>query len=1101
MMDDPAVWSSEPVAGVGARSLSVVTGTGQASGGVDNGDSVPGHRMAGAGVDVVVAATEKAWSAVDNALDRLPRNGSTFRHIQPKPPPMGQTGSSQHAEEVNKTLPTGTLRGGRTRKGLQQSCGPAESGGSRQHETSIQHQNGELRGAGEIPAGGVSSVMPFHQHFLPRVRGAEGDGQGHPAAATDVSGFHSEQALTPRHRPLQPKEPIYEDPRRRQELTAAIAQGLPKLRRGGYQRRKVAREHRETADAATSVPHPGPPPLGDGGAEMERSAVALEPNGTSAEGHILEPRVVDGPLRVAAAEPALFQRHHLSGQDRRQYRKRKGPTWSTRSTRRMEDVNQRGTRPVHSRVRPSSVSGDAQVGGQSSPGLVNWRSCESANQSPEDAETLAGPGLRREKRGRIPSRDERPRKEPRRGIWRPRRPEMQAEDLASVLRYLEEDFATKERLSYDQTWCTPIPHERKVSTVRGFYQAFHDSSTLAIRTCTLCYRKRSGRELREIAWEQWLSGSFPKGGRTPFSCLSCYSEGESVSVCAECVRCLARGSLSPAVHVHSRLGCEHMFPDELKGLSPVEEKLISLNSCYGFVAGYTIPGGQRQTVRYPRHVKGHITVFPNNVQELARKVLPHPLLQAMDEIHVSWQGAEKPAPSDLSSLLSVRRRVVERALVWLKGNNPLYAEIEIDTAEMERWGEPTHGVPPLVYERMERNEPSGWEKTRTAHVVPPTERALEDEGSMEIDEIFALLNRREEDGGHDAGPGPGEGGANRVRSDACPDQNVQAINEVTSSGMFALDGPPDVADIEKLRFACDAVGDGGEDGRAGPRTWVGSSAEGFRGPGDPCEPYIRVSRGDDFADSFDTFFFAKTFPTLFPFGVGGPRLAEEAILEGLTGTNGLQGRAVQAEVAAGDLVSSRSLNLRRWADIVLRRHGGRFALHNIFAFLVFNMGVRSRNRRVSMLSVTRKNFRKVERTVRSMTTERLVAARVELERSGKTTDDGVNELLGSLSVYGHRQPMSREVRLNMRRKIQSLIVGYGVPAIWFTINPNDVTNPVKLRLAAYRTRDPDAAEEFLKGLENAYRRTRLAISDPMSSAEFLPSGDEAVLRPLREGWA
>ncbi|XP_044714498.1 ATP-dependent DNA helicase PIF1 [Hirsutella rhossiliensis] len=132
----------------------------------------------------------------------------------------------------------------------------------------------------------------------------------------------------------------------------------------------------------------------------------------------------------------------------------------------------------------------------------------------------------------------------------------------------------------------------------------------------------------------------------------------------------------------------------------------------------------------------------------------------------------------------------------------------------------------------------------------------------------------------------------------------------------------------------------------------------------------------------------------------------------------------------------------------------------------------------------RKNFRKVERIVRSMTTERLAAARVELESSGKTTDGDVKELLRSLSLYGHRQPMSREVRLNMRRKIQSLIVGYGVPAIWFTINPNDITNPVKLRLAAYRTRDPDAAEEFLEGLGDAYKRARLAISDPMSSAVF-----------------
>ncbi|KAM4067068.1 PIF1 protein [Hirsutella rhossiliensis] len=301
-----------------------------------------------------------------------------------------------------------------------------------------------------------------------------------------------------------------------------------------------------------------------------------------------------------------------------------------------------------------------------------------------------------------------------------------------------------------------------------------------------------------------------------------------------------------------------MFPDELKGLTLVEEKLVSLNSCYG-------------------HVKGHITVFPNNVQELATKVLRTPL-QALDEIHVSWQGVEKPAPSDLSSLLSVRRRVVERALVWLKRSNPHYAEIEIDVAEMESWGDPIDGVPALVYDRMERNEPSAWEKTRTAHVVPPTERAMDDEGSVEIEELFALLNQRQETGGEAEGHGPNEEGAGRDGVGASPDQNVRPINE--------------------LRFACDAVGAGADDGRAGPRTG-------------------RI-------------------------------------------LGGVEGVATMA----------------------------------------------------------------------------------------------------------------------------SLIVGYGVPAIWFTINPNDITNPVKLRLAAYRTRDPGAAEEFLEGLGSAYKRTRLAMSDPMSAAVF-----------------
>ncbi|XP_044718819.1 PIF1-like helicase domain-containing protein [Hirsutella rhossiliensis] len=350
----------------------------------------------------------------------------------------------------------------------------------------------------------------------------------------------------------------------------------------------------------------------------------------------------------------------------------------------------------------------------------------------------------------------------------------------------------------------------------------------------LCYRKRTRKELREVAWDQWLSSPIPKAGWSPFACRSCFREGEPVPL-------------------HRRLGCEHTFPDELKGLTPVEEKLIALNSCYGF------------------HVKGHITVFPNNVQELATDVLPHPLFQVMDEIHVSWQGALRPTPSDLSSLLS-------------------------------RWraGDPAHGVPPLVYERLERNEPSAWEKTRTAHVVPPTERAMDDEGAVEIEEVLAMLNQGESTTSREAGE-PEASEVDEVRGQSCgeADDNAKTVNELR------------------------------------------------------------------------------------------------------------------------------------------------------------------------MLSVTRKNFRKVERIVRSLTADGLAAARAELESTGKTTDDGVKEL-----------------RLSMRHKILALIVRYGVPAIWFTINPNDITNPVKLRLAAYRTRDPEAAEEFLRSLDMSFKRVRLSVSDPMSSAMF-----------------
>ncbi|KAM4064223.1 PIF1 protein [Hirsutella rhossiliensis] len=307
-----------------------------------------------------------------------------------------------------------------------------------------------------------------------------------------------------------------------------------------------------------------------------------------------------------------------------------------------------------------------------------------------------------------------------------------------------------------------------------------------------------------------------------------------------------------------------MFPDELKGLTPVEEKLISLNSCYGS--------------------------WPQSA--------PAPLLQALDEIHISWQGAEKPAPSDLSSLLSVRRRVVERALVWLKRNNPTTPRSR-STRRRWRAGE-TRYTGTVVGVRSYGAERAVWvgESADGARCAAHGTRHGRG-GPVEIEELFALLNQGQEAGGQGEGHGPNGEGAVRDGSDACPDQNVPAINEVTSSGMFALDGPPDVADVEKLQFACDAVGEGADDGRAGPRAWVGSLAGGVRGRGDGgCEPYIRVSRGGEFTDSFEASFFARTFPTLFPFGVGGPRLVEETMVDAGKVTANLRGRAVEAEAAA-----------------------------------------------------------------------------------------------------------------------------------------------------------------------------------------------------------
>ncbi|KAK3358121.1 hypothetical protein B0T25DRAFT_449875, partial [Lasiosphaeria hispida] len=54
-----------------------------------------------------------------------------------------------------------------------------------------------------------------------------------------------------------------------------------------------------------------------------------------------------------------------------------------------------------------------------------------------------------------------------------------------------------------------------------------------------------------------------------------------------------------------------------------------------------------------KHIVGHVMVFPNNMELLATKILPYPLLLILEQVHVIWTGLEWPMPQDISKLLSV----------------------------------------------------------------------------------------------------------------------------------------------------------------------------------------------------------------------------------------------------------------------------------------------------------------------------------------------------------------------------------------------------------------------------------------------------------------
>ena len=149
-----------------------------------------------------------------------------------------------------------------------------------------------------------------------------------------------------------------------------------------------------------------------------------------------------------------------------------------------------------------------------------------------------------------------------------------------------------------------------------------------------------------------------------------------------------------------------------------------------------------------------------------------------------------------------------------------------------------------------------------------------------------------------------------------------------------------------------------------------------------------------------------------------------------------------------------------------------------------DMESKSLNRRTSYARMKKDVFQRLENIVKDLTPERLKAAEEELKSSQFVTDPDIDLLLRELQHYGKAHPLSNESRINARLKIKSMCWKNSLPNIWFTITPNDLTNPAKLRLCMNRLYSTEAAaqkiDEFRKSLDFIHD----SVQDPVSSAKF-----------------
>ncbi|KAJ3568908.1 hypothetical protein NPX13_g6264 [Xylaria arbuscula] len=654
--------------------------------------------------------------------------------------------------------------------------------------------------------------------------------------------------------------------------------------------------------------------------------------------------------------------------------------------------------------------------------------------------------------------------------------QLQQRSTNTVLQHREACFGAKKDASVGRSWCKEVPLVLQVETSKSFYDAFTNERTLPISHCIFCYRKSPPAELTVIQWRKYLNPALLKATLALQKCEKCLPPNNDtlVDICRECRGGFERGKLPKACSVNNMdIGCEHRYPTDLDGLSPLEERLIALQAPFGYITKFIVNNKTPSGASYRKHVKGHIVVFPNNVDDLVATVLPHPLLRTIENIYVSWSGLNRPSPAEVGTLLQVRKSRVTAALLWLQRNNPLYKDIEINHDEIQGWQYAENSTVPIVLmERMQREEPSAVEKTYTDPIVPTADRGLEENGFTSVEDLLASL--RPDPSGDTATPteNASTDQFHPLPEDPPPStlgpettsRSGDVLYETSTSGMFPLDGPAAFAQVDKLSFLAEAIQTSQIrcDDDAEPSAMMVHTA------GD--QPFIRVERGADFADNLHEDFFPRTFPKLFPWGRGGPRALSEP--------DGDRRHASQP--------AQRSANhsLNYWAKYVLQRHGGRFATHPVFCFLVFNILLRSTNRRISMVRMARGSFYRLEQVYGRLKADRLKVAVGELRETGTTTDPDISFLLRELSIFGHAQPLSNETRLLMRRKIQAVNIWTGMPAIWITVNPNDINNPVKMKLSIHRLHEHNTAKELLADLRGRYDKIALSTLDPVSAAIF-----------------
>nr|GAT45226.1 predicted protein [Mycena chlorophos] len=527
-------------------------------------------------------------------------------------------------------------------------------------------------------------------------------------------------------------------------------------------------------------------------------------------------------------------------------------------------------------------------------------------------------------------------------------------------------------------------------------------------------------------------------------------------VCSECHAQLLLGDL-PRFALANNLWIGDI-PFELSVLDLAERLLIGLH----FPAVYVIKlfpkapyGKHLKESTIASGVRGNVSTYRLGTNEIAEMVsdqqLPRPAALLSALIAVTFVGFKKLPLRILSKEFEVRRHRVRDALLWLKANNPLYADVDICEECLNAL--PEAGVPAEIELNVRYTADESVVLREHAGYVPPEVNDDEESEIDESEERQPAAEAQDESQFDHLGPAsPKQPNDDPVDYDPAvfalqPHGTIDvAADSVSDTQLFsaAVDNmlPPPIRRY-KVRPGSQFVSEY-------PRTINNDDID---------RPEQRTTGGPGNANHL-----LGCFPVLFPYGAGGVEV---------------------------DRVSAIPYEQHiRWA---LQYDDGRFRKDFYFMFQAFGVLQKRLLARSSSLQVRRSTYIQNQLAFQRLTVGDFHLASQEEEARRPISNPVIRSLHHHMTAVRARVLGTDENRIGIRSQVWGMTLRFNPPTLWTTLNLADTSDPIAQVLAG---QDIDLDRFCQSAGTDSEGRSTIIAGDPFASAEFFHVCIRLVLEEL-----